>query len=213
MANPVGWESYRSQIQQLANLNFNYDEKVYHSALDKKGWNTDHYQALLAIELPGAPIKNGPFEVAQNAIRLYQFPDPHLISAIFDPERELNGRDMLMLAKFAGFTFTFGVRVTAVVDEERTLPSGQKIKVWGYAYRTLSGHFEVGEIRFEVSKNLTTGEVFFEINAYSKPDRIQNIFYRIGFHLFGRRLQKYFAKSSIARLQNMAQKSLLNKSL
>ncbi|MBC7466220.1 MAG: DUF1990 domain-containing protein [Bdellovibrio sp.] len=211
MANSLNWDFYRPQIQNLAKLNFNYDEKVYQTSEDKKGWKIDRYQALLAIEPPGPPLINGAFKAVQNSLRLYQFPDPRLISAIFDPDRELYGRDMLMLAKFAGFTFTFGVRITAVIDEVRTDSSKQKIQVWGYSYRTLTGHFEIGEIRFEVFKNLKSGEVFFEINAYSKPDRIPNFFNRTGFRLFGRSLQKYFATSSIDRLQKLAQKSLSQK--
>ena len=211
MADSVSWEPYRSEILRLAELDFNYDEKVYHSSNDKKGWNVDRYEAILAVEPAGPPLSKGPFEVAKQAIRLYKFPDPKLISAVFDPNRDLPGRDMLMLAHFAGFRFTFGVRVTSVIDEERSNSKGQKIKVWGYSYRTLTGHFEIGEIRFEVLKNLDTGEVGFEINAYSKPDRIPNFFYRTGFRIFGRPLQKYFAKSSIERLQKMAQQALLQK--
>ena len=204
MAENLNWETYQEQIQRLASLDYNYDDKVYHASKDKQGWHVDRYQASLASEPKGMPITNGPFEVAKNAIQLYQFPDPRLIRAVFNPESDLPGRNMLLLANFMGFHFTFGVRVTAVVDELRKNEKGEAIKVWGYSYRTLKGHFEIGEIRFEVSKNIETGEVFFDINAYSKPDRIPNFFYRTGFQLFSRPLQKYFAKSSIQRLQRMA---------
>jgi hypothetical protein len=173
----------------------------------------DRYRASLVVEPPGPPVPGGAYEAVQTAIRLYQFPDPRLISAVFDPEAALPGRNMLMFARFAGFTFNFGVRVTAVIDEVRKSEKGHDFKVWGYAYRTLKGHFEIGEIRFEVSKNLQTGEIFFEIDAYSRPDRIPNFFYRTGFRIFSRPLQKYFAKSSIARLQKIATQALSNKNL
>lgn len=213
MAEDLAWQRYQQQIQSLASLDFNYDEKVYHASKDKQGWYLDRYRASLAQEPPGPPLPEGPFESAKTAIRLYQFPDPRLISAVFDPQAALPGRNMLMFAKFAGFTFNFGVRVTAVIDEIRKSEKGDDFKVWGYAYRTLKGHFEIGEIRFEVSKNQRSGEVFFEIDAYSKPDRIPNFFYRTGFRIFSRPLQKYFAKSSIQRLQRIAAASLLNKNL
>jgi hypothetical protein len=204
----IGWETYQNQIKKLASLDYNYDDKMYHATKDKQGWHIDRYQAKLAMEPPGDPIAGGAFQTAKNAIQLYQFPDPRLIYAVFDPDAPLPGRNMLMFAKFAGFTFNFGVRVTNVVDETRKNGAGEPVIVWGYSYRTLKGHFEIGEIRFEVSKNVITGEIGFEINAYSKPSRIPNFFYRLGFLVFSRPLQKYFARSSIRRLQQLTSANL-----
>lgn len=205
MANTVAeWQRYVDQINSLSQLDYNYDVKTYHESNDKSGWNVDHHQAKLTIEPPGPPLKGGPFERVCEVIRLYQFPDPRLVSAVFDPAGELRGRNMLMHAHFLWFTFTFGVRVTEVIDDVRTDKFGRKIRVWGYAYRTLKGHFEIGEIRFEVSKNFESGEICFDINSYSKPDRIPNFFFRVGFKLFGRILQRYFASSSMARLRAVA---------
>lgn len=198
------WQTYKLRLSELETLDYNYDEKIYHAAKDKSGWKIDHYQAQLESEVPGEPVPKGPFESVKNSIQLYKFPDPRLIRAVFDPGRELSGRNMLLVAKFAGFSFYFGVRVVAVVDEVRKNKDGEDLRVWGYAYRTLKGHFEIGEIRFEVTKNIESGLVSFEISAYSKPDRIQNPFYRAGFRVFSRPLQKYFASSSIHRLQEIA---------
>jgi len=202
--NARDWERYKSRLSALDSLEYNYDEKIYHAAEDKSGWNIDHYEAQLATEAPGTSVPDGPFSKAKKAIQLYQFPDPNLIRAVFEPERELSGRNMLLIAKFAGLSFYFGVRVAAVIDEVRKNKEGDDVQVWGYAYRTLKGHFEIGEIRFEVSKNMHSGVVSFEISAYSKPDRIHNPFYRVGFRVFSRPLQKYFATSSIRRLQEIA---------
>ncbi len=204
MAKDLSWRAFEKQIQGLSTLGFNYDEKIYHASQDKRGWNVDRYHTSLASEPIGEPVLNGPFEASKSALALYQFSDTRLVQAYFDPELPIEGRNMLLLGKFAGFTFPFGVRVTAVIDEMKTNESGQSIKVWGYSYRTLQGHFEIGEINFLVSKNIETGEVFLDIAAYSKPDRIPNFFYRIGFKLFGRMLQKYFANSSMKRLQEIA---------
>ena len=202
--NTRDWETYKARLSALDALDYNYDEKVYHAAKDKSGWKIDHYHAQLATEAPGRSVPDGPFEHVKNAIQLYKFPDPNLIRAVFEPERELSGRNMLLIAKFAGLSFYFGVRVVAVIDEIRKNEDGDDAQVWGYAYRTLKGHFEIGEIRFEVSKNIRSGVVSFEISAYSKPDRIHNPFYRAGFRVFSRPLQKYFATSSIHRLQEIA---------
>jgi len=202
--NTQNWETYKARLSALDSLDYNYDEKIYHAAKDKSGWNIDHYRAQLASEAPGAPVPEGPFENVKKAIQLYKFPDPNLIRAVFEPAKELSGRNMLLIAKFAGLTFYFGVRVVAVIDEVRKNKDGDNLQVWGYSYRTLKGHFEIGEIRFEVSKNIKTGLVSVEISAYSKPDRIQNPFYRASFRVFSRPLQKYFANSSIHRLQEIA---------
>lgn len=204
MGTDLNWEQYRDQINELSKLEYNYEEKLYHDNKDKGGWYIDKYHASLAVEPKGPPTSDGPFEKVKKAIKLYQFPEPKLITAVFDPEGPLPGRNMLMFAKFLGLTFTFGVRITKVVDEIRKNDQGQDVQVWGYAYRTLRGHFEIGEIAFSVSKNYDTGEVVFDVDAYSKPEQIPNLFYRTGFRIFSRPLQKYFAKSSVKRLREIA---------
>ncbi len=207
MGKNLNWESCQDQIKGLSALGYNYDDKVYHATVDKKDWFIDHYEALLAVEPKGAPVTKGAFKKAQESLSNYQFPDPRLIQAVYDPAQPLIGRNMLLFAHFATFTFTFGVRVTAVVDEERTNSLGELENIWGYSYRTLAGHFEIGEIHFQICKNQSSGEVRFSIDAHSKPDRIPNFFFRTGFKIFGRGLQKYFAHSSIRRLQNLTHSS------
>ncbi|CAN5666681.1 DUF1990 domain-containing protein [soil metagenome] len=207
-ADVTGWERYREQISSLSKLDFNYDVKTYHETKDKSGWNVDRHHALLTVEPAGEPVSNGAFESVCDCLRRYKFPDPKLISVAFDPSSDLRGRNILMHAHFAGFTFTFGVRVTGVIDEVRVNQAGHEARVWGYSYRTLKGHFEIGEITFEVSKDLVTGVIEFEINSYSRPDRIPNLFFRIGFILFGRMLQSHFAHSSMKRLREVAERAL-----
>lgn len=204
MAKNLNWEDYRDNISQISSLDYNYDEKMYHDSKDKSGWNIDKYHASIGVEPTGVPVPDGAFDRVKNAIRLYQFPDPKLITAVFDPNGPLPGRNMLMFAHFAGLTFNFGVRVTNTIDEIKS-DGKSRVQTWGYSYRTLRGHFEIGEITFKVSKNLDTGEIFFDIEAYSKPEKIPNLFYRTGFRIFSRPLQKYFAKSSIRRLKEIAQ--------
>ena len=201
MATDLSWETYKEQISQIATLDYNYDEQTYHASKDKQGWKIDKYHALLGTELPGLPLEQGPFARVKEAVLQYHFPDPDLISAVFDPSQPLLGRNMYMIAHFLGMTFNFGVRVTSVVDEVRKNEVGADLRVWGYSYRTLKGHFEVGEIAFLVTKNLSTGEIFFNIDAYSTPEKISNWFYRTGFRVFGRSLQKYFANSAVRRLR------------
>ena len=95
------------------------------------------------------------------------------------------------------------------MDEQRPNPeTGEPEQVWGYSYRTLSGHFEKGQITFTVHKGLTMGHVTFRVHAYSQPDHIQNPFYRLGFKLFGRTLQRRFAQQSLARMRMLVADAL-----
>jgi uncharacterized protein (UPF0548 family) len=80
--------------------------------------------------------------------------------------------------------------------------------VWGYGYRTLEGHFERGQIDFTIHKNLTTGTVQFRIHAVSQTGRIRNPFYWLGFKLFGRWLQRRFARESLRRMQRLVAAAL-----
>ena len=81
-------------------------------------------------------------------------------------------------------------------------------RVWGYGYRTLEGHFERGQINFTTHKNLTTGTVQFRIHAVSQPGHIQNPFYWVGFRLFGRTLQRKFARESLRRMRELVAAAL-----
>ena len=80
-----------------------------------------------------------------------------------------------------------------------TAPDGTPEAVWGYNYHTLEGHFEQGQIEFTLHKQLTTGRVLLRIHAVSKTGHISNIFYRIGFRIFGRALQRRFAHRALDR--------------
>ncbi len=114
---------------------------------------------------------------------------------------------MLLRARFLGFTFWFGVRIGREIDEVRETDAGP-VHVYGFDYATLEGHFERGQITFEVRKTEATGAVSFHIDAFSKPDRIRNPFYRIGFKLFGRRLQLRFAQTALERMQRFVREEL-----
>jgi hypothetical protein len=112
-------------------------------------------------------------------------------------------RIMILRARFWFLTFYFGVRVANVVNEVRMTEKQGRVSVWGYSYRTLEGHFEMGEITFEVWKYHQTGEVRFRVHSYSKPAAIRNPLYRLGFAIFGRSLQRRFARTATERMQQL----------
>ena len=205
------WRTYESRLEAVRTARYNFDLDTEHEYSEAEGWRLDHHDAELVPEPPGPPLApddaRASFAVARELVRHYAFPDPDLITGIFSPDAPVAGRPMLLRAKFLGFTFWFGVRVGREIDEARETDAG-RVWAYGFDYATLEGHFEMGQITFEVRKHEATGAVAFHIDAFSKPDRISNPFYRVGFKLFGRRLQLKFARTACERMQRFVQEEL-----
>ena len=207
-AKPPAWEQYRARIEAYADTDVNYDFTHQNEYTSATGWRLDDYATDLPAEAPGPPAAAGSFAAAQEVLRRYAFPPPDLITGYFDPAVPLEKRIMVLRAHFLVFNFYFGVRVSEVTDEaDRATPNGPE-RVWGYGYRTLEGHFERGQIDFTIHKNLTTGAVQFRIHAVSQSGQIRNPFYWVGFKLFGRTLQRKFARESLRRMQELVTAAL-----
>ena len=205
---PPLWEQYRARLDAYTNAEVNYDFSRQSEYTSATGWRLDDYATDLPAEAPGPPAAAGSFAAAQDVLRRYAFPPPDLITGIFQPDGPLEKRVMLLRAHFLVFNFYFGVRVSEVTDEAaRPTPTGSE-RVWGYGYRTLQGHFERGQIDFTVHKNLASGAVRFRIHAVSQPGQIRNPFYWVGFKLFGRALQRRFARESLRRMKEMVAAAL-----
>jgi hypothetical protein len=80
--------------------------------------------------------------------------------------------------------------------------------VWGFNYQTLKGHLERGQMEFSVSKWLESGQVAFRIQAFSSAGEIRNPIVRLGFRLFGRRVQQRFINRSLARMRQLVAEDL-----
>ncbi|WP_420457046.1 DUF1990 family protein [Rubrivirga sp.] len=205
------WRRYESRLDAVRQARYNFELSEDHEYSEADGWRLDHHQAELVPEPPGPPLPpddaRASWAVACDLARNYAFPDPGLITGIFSPDEPVAGRPMLLRARFLGFTFWFGVRVGREIDEVRKTDGGP-VHVYGFDYATMEGHFERGQITFEVRKTEATGAVEFHIDAFSKPDRIRNPFYRVGFKLFGRRLQLKFAHTAMERMQRFVREEL-----
>ena len=212
-AKPPAWEQYRARLDSYANAQVNYDFSRQNEYTSATGWRMDDYETDLPAEAPGPPEATGSFAAAQDVLRRYAFPPPNLISGYFDPSVPLEKRIMVLRAHFLVFNFYFGVHVSEVTDEAaRATPAGPE-RVWGYGYRTLEGHFEKGQIDFTIHKNLTTGAVQFRVHAVSQSGQIRNPFYWLGFKLFGRMLQRKFARESQRRMRELVAASLAGQPL
>lgn len=179
-------------------LNFDLAERP--SFTRGAGWHIDDYRQPLPSEAPGPPEPDGVWERAKQLMLDYEFADPKIVTAIYAEDSELEGRDMLLEARFWNLIrFRFGVRVGGVLDETRTL-DGREARIWGWSYRTLQDHLEMGQMDYQVWKWADSGEVEFRIHVVSRPASIPNPIVRLGFRLFGRREQVRFARRACRRM-------------
>jgi len=197
------WKRYQRDFERWRATELNFDPSLRESYHAGTGWRVDDYRTGLPSEPPGDPIPGGAWQLAKHIIQNYEFPDPSLITGIFIPDQPLDERIMILRARFLVFQFMFGVRIVDVRDETIQIDKRGAARVWGYAYQTLRGHFERGEIRFEVVKYLDTGDIEFRVHAYSQTADIENVIYRLGFWIFGRRLQRRFARTALTRMQQL----------
>ena len=162
-------ERSSSQLAELQRRGFNYEVESY--SPDDPSWRHDSYETTVGKESPGAPEDGGLFLTAKRIVKEYRFPDPRRVTGKFDPSASLSGRNMLLNAQFLGVRVQFAVRVVDVIDREILRDEVPYVE-WGYAYRTLDGHWEVGQMTFLLRKNCETGKVSFLINAYSRTGKI-----------------------------------------
>jgi Domain of unknown function (DUF1990) len=172
------------------------------------GWHVDAREIDLPAETPGKPLARGTVAIAREILTQYSFPPPRLIRGRFDPAAPLDGRAMLLTASFLWLRFELPVRVSRVIDETRVDADGTEVNAWGYSYQTLAGHLERGEITFEIIKTIATGAVRFRIHSFSQTGHIDNVIYRLGFRLVGRRLQARFARESLLNMRQLVSASL-----
>jgi hypothetical protein len=201
------WEQYRDQIEALHGRKLNFDLEKRDTYTAENGWHVDDFRTELPPEPPGPPQPAGSFEAAKKMLREYRFPDPGIITGIFVPDVPLDQRVMLLRASYLWMTFYFGVKVGAVIDERQESERGPE-QVWGFSYQTLEGHMERGQMTFTVRKYLQSGQVAFRIQAFSQPADFPNPILRLGFRLFGRRVQLRFVHRSMNRMRELVEQEI-----
>jgi uncharacterized membrane protein/uncharacterized protein (UPF0548 family) len=205
-AQPLG-DAARRALDELHDKGLNFDLERRGEFNPANGWHVDDYHQPLPSEPPGRPRPNGSWQAARRLIGDYAFADPSIIRAIYYPDRPLEQRDMLLEGRFLGLRFYFGCRVGGVNDQLRTIDARQ-VQVWGWNYRTLQGHLEMGQMDYEVWKWLDIGTVEFRIHVVSKPAHIPNPMIRLGFRVFGRAMQRRFARRACQRMAQLTTAAL-----
>lgn len=118
----------------------------------------DHHRRIVAVERPGPPLANGPFQRLADAIRTYDIFPPRLGRAVL--RRPVQVGDVVGLRYYLvpGVHLFFASRVYEVIEEP--LRSG-------FSYETLEGHPEAGQETFSVTKDPDTGAIIGELRAWS----------------------------------------------
>ena len=199
---PRGGRRARRALEALAGKGFNFDPDQGDHYTAENGWKVDDYLQPLPPEPPGPPAPGGSFEVAQRLMRDYEFADPAIVRTVYADDSPFETRDMLLEGRFHGLRFHFGVRVGGLVDNELAV-DGRPARRWGWNYRTLQGHLEMGQMDYQVRKWLDSGAVEFRIHAVSRPAHIPNPVIRLGFRVFGRRVQRRFARHACQRMARL----------
>jgi uncharacterized protein (UPF0548 family) len=197
----------RRALDALRDKRLNFDPDRRGEFTPEHGWNVDDYHQRLPSEPAGEPVPRGSWRAARRLMRIYAFADPSIVRAIYDPDRPLEQRDIRLQSRFLGLRLSFDCRVGRVIDEVREV-DGTLVRVWGWNYGTLEGHLEMGQTDFEVWKWLESGAVEFRIHAVSKPAHTPNPFLRLGVQLFGRAVQRRFARHACRRLARLTAAAL-----
>jgi uncharacterized protein (UPF0548 family) len=197
----------QAELARLHDVPLNFDPARLPSVAQDP-WHVDDYSRALRVEPPGEPVPGGPFEVATRLLRDYEFADPTRLRAHYRADAPLEGRVMLLEIRYLLVRVWIGVRIGPIFDEVRETPDGP-IRVWGWAYQTLEGHLERGQMDYQVWKWVDTGEVEFRIHAVSQLARIRDPLLNVGFRLVRRREQTRFARRSAARMEELVRHRVL----
>lgn len=172
-------QTIRRFLEDQANDNFSYRETGASRFEKPDGYNIDHNRIQI-----GSGERD--FRKAVEAVRkwkMFDFPwvELHPANAAIK-----TGANVAVLISHFGFWSLNANRIVYVLEE-----SGET-KKYGFAYGTLSEHGECGEERFSVELQRQTGEVWYDLFAFSKPN---HLLAKLGYPL-SRSLQKRFAKAS-----------------
>ena len=164
-----GWtsEELRQRVERLASAEMNFTA-VEGEMTGEHGWHHYHSDAVIAREPPDADVC---FERARVALANYQFSDPNIVVAHFDPKGSLLGRRILLEIKVWGLRYLCAALVTDVRNEPG---------VYGFRYDTLRGHIERGMEWFLLRKD-ADGAIRFRIEARWQRAEMPNWWSRAGF--------------------------------
>ena len=185
-----GWspEALRARVDALGTQR-NFDAVEEEMTADR-GWHHYHSESVIARERDGDDC----FARACTALANYQFSDPSIVVAHFDPKAPLLGRRILLEVKVLGLRYLCAALVSRVREEPRA---------YGFRYDTLHGHIEQGMEWFLLTKD-EQGDIRFRIEARWRQGELPNWWSRVGFQLLSARYQRRWHLEAHRRLSRLA---------
>ena len=163
-------------LEERKSDSLSYPEVGETRKIPPDGYDIDHNRMLLGN---GAPD----FERAKAAIRRWTMFEVPGLELFYKDTPIVPGQNVALLANHLGFYSMNSCRIVYVIDE------GDR---FGFAYGTLTEHVEIGEERFTVEFHRDTGEVWYDILAFSRPG---HFLVKLGYP-YGRYKQRQFAVGS-----------------
>lgn len=187
-----GWssEALRRRLDQLPNTRPNFDA-VEDEMTGDRGWHHYHSEAVIARASAGAES----FRRARSALANYEFSDPRIVVAHFDPSTPLLLRRLLLEIRIWGLRYLCPALVTRVRDEPNA---------FGFRYDTLEGHVERGMEWFLLTKD-DAGDIRFRIEARWQRGEFPNWWSRVGFIVLSGYYQRRWHRKAHQRISMLAQ--------
>jgi uncharacterized protein (UPF0548 family) len=179
-----------ARLEGLSDKCVNFDEMDEAEMTGERGWHHYHSEAVIAH---GADA-DGRFARAKTALATYQFSDPAIVVAHFDPAAPLLHRRLLLEIKIWGLRYLCPAYVSIVRDEA---------DLFAFRYDTLDGHIERGVEWFILSK-AESGEIRFRIEARWRRGDFPNWWSRLGFIMVGGFYQRRWHRRAHQRLSVLA---------
>lgn len=174
----------RDFLAAQAPLGFNYPEVGATATAPPPGYAVDHTRAKLGEG-------EAAFLAAKAALARWEQFRLGWVELHPTDAPPATGAAVAVAARVLGVWWLNACRVVYTFDET------EPVCRFGFAYGALPGHAESGEERFQVEWDRADGAVWYDVVAFSRPNRLLA---RLGYPLT-RRTQKRFGRDSVAAMR------------
>ena len=176
-------ETIRGFLASQSKLGFTYSAVGATETVPPAGYDVDHTRIKLG---EGEEV----FTRAKAALRRWEQFRLGWVEAWSTETPIQTGEAVPVVVRLVGLWWLNACRIVYVVDE------AEPIRRFGFAYGTLPDHAGTGEERFLIEWDRESGEVWYDILAFSRP---QWLLTRLGYPYL-RRVQKRFGRESAAAM-------------